>query len=239
MNTNPLVNNGQISNNIYCFAIFGYLPNFKILAFYSPTNLMNLNMYKTIFLNGDLQIKQDDIVHITVESNKFNISLLGKSKQIVFSMITKQDYPKRLVGECLEELELNFNSRINQISYSIKELELNEQFLNTLKKLYEKYNNPEFVDSLSQISSKINQIKDKKDKDKNDESICKSYGDIEKLETIKLSTEDLEQSAGLFRLSVDKLKNKILWKNIKTVLILLSIVLLIIGIVLIAIILST
>ena len=86
-------------------------------------------------------------------------------------------------------------------------------------KILDKYNIPESFDNLSQISIKVNNIKDTMH-----ENISCSLNNIVKLESIELKTEELEQNSGIFKNNTIKLKNKLWWKNMQIWILIISII---------------
>lgn len=142
--------------------------------------------------------------------------------------MTKPNYPQRLVYDCVKELETYYDSKYNsnQIKSNNNELSLNNNLLQIFKKLYEKYNSPESIDKLYQVTNKINQVKDVMH-----ENINTALENTVKLESIELKTEDLQKSAAIFRFSAKDLKNKMWWKNFKMKLIIFSIIAIILTII--------
>jgi len=208
-----------MSQYVYTICIFEYISYPKILVFYSPSNQIQVNDIKLIFSNPNFTINPG--VLSSFESNGYGYNLIANSQKIIFCVVSKLDYPKRLLMDCIKELEVQFNSKytIDKSAQDLKELQLNSQFTNICKKIYDKYNNPESIDKLVQISNKVNQTKDVMH-----ENISKSMDNLIKLETIELKSEELQQSAGIFRTSARDLKNKMWWKNFKIKLIIFSIV---------------
>lgn len=215
-----------MDQNIYCFALIEYLSIPKILAFYSPNNILNISDIKNIFSNPNFNIKPGILSSFSYDSKSY--FLLADTNSIIFIIATKPNYPQRLIYDCLKELESYYNSKQNpnQIKSNNYELALNNNFLQIFKKLHDKYNNPESIDKLLQVTNKINQVKDVMH-----DNINIALENTVKLETIELKSEELQQSAGLFRVSARDLKNKMWWKNFKMKLIIFSIIAIILTII--------
>lgn len=215
-----------MESNLYCFAIIEYFNNPKILAFFSPGNHVNINEIKNIFSNPNFNIKSGILSSFSYDSKSY--FLLSNINSIIFLVITKQDYPHRLVFDCVKELQTHYDCKqnANQTKLINNELSLNKNFLQIFKKLYEKYNNPESIDKIVQVTNKINQVKDVMH-----ENINVALDNMVKLEVIELKSEELQQSAGIFRVSARDLKNKMWWKNFKMKLIIFSIIAIILTII--------
>lgn len=215
-----------MDQNIHCFAIIEYLLIPKILAFYSHNNILNIIDVKNIFSNQNFNIKQGFLSSFSHDSKSY--FLLADTNSIIFLIVTKSNYPQRLIYDCVKELESYYNSKQNPIQTKSNnyELALNNNFLQVFKKLHDKYNNPESIDKLFEVTNKINQVKDVMH-----DNINIALENTIKLESIELKSEELQQSAGLFRVSTRDLKNKMWWKNFKMKLIIFSIVAIILTII--------
>jgi hypothetical protein len=197
---------------IYCFAIIEYVNYPKILAYYSPNNNPDTSEIKNIFSNPNFNIKSGILSSFSYDSKSFY--LFPNTNSTIFFVVTNQNYPQRIIYDCMKELENHYN-----------ELYLNKNLSQILKKLYEKYSNPESIDKLLQVTNKINQVKDVMH-----DNINIALENTIKLETIELKSEELQQSAGIFRGSAREL-NKMWWKNFKMELIMFSIVAIILTII--------
>ena len=216
-----------MNEHIYTLCIFEYISNPKILIFYSPSNYININDFKSIFTNQNFNMKPGTI--FSFEFSGLGYNMIADTQKIIYCVITKIDYPKRLVADCVKELEIQFNSKYLTNPNSkkdFKELQMNSQFTTICKKIYDKYNNPESIDQLLQIINKVNNVKDIMH-----ENISQSMENLVKLETIELKSEELQKEAAIFKLSARDLKNKMWWKNIKIKLIIFSIIAIILGII--------
>ena len=212
---------------IYTLCVFEYISSPKILIFYSPSNHIKINDFKSIFTNQNFNMKPGIIS--SFEFNGLGYNMIADLEKIIYCVITKIDYPKRLVADCVKELEIQFNSKCltnPNSKQDFKELQMNSQFTTICKKIYDKYNNPESIDKLIQITNKVNNVKDIMH-----ENISQSMENLVKLETIELRSEELQQQAVIFSLSARELKNKMWWKNLKIKLIIFSIIAIILGII--------
>lgn len=226
-----------METNIDCFAIVEYKNSIKILAFYSPSNIPKLHELKNIFSNPNFNIKPGIISSFTYELKSY--FLLADINLILFVVVTKQNYPIRLAGDCLKELESSYSSKqtnlINIINTTNTDLSLNKNFLQIFKKLYEKYNVPESFDKLVQVKDKVNLVKDTMHN-----NIALALENTIKLDYIELKSEELAQSAKVFKISTRELKNKMWWKNFKMKLMIFSIIAIILTIIIsIAVVVST
>lgn len=222
-----------MNQQIYTLCIFEYISNPKILIFYSPSNHININEFKSVFTNPNFNIKSG--VLSSFEFNGYGYNLMADTKNMIYCVITKMDYPKRLVFDCMKELEIVFNSKYSTTpKQDFKELQINSQFMTICKKIYDKYSNPESIDNLVQITNKVNSVKQVMH-----ENISQSMENIIKLETIQLKSEELQQQAGIFNISARELKNKMWWKNCKIKLIIFSIVAIILGVIISIIVVET
>lgn len=213
--------------NINCFAIIEFLTIPRILAYYSPNNNPDINEIREFFTNPTLSINVGHLLPFSYKSKSF--FLLAGADSIVFFISTKSYYPQRLAYDCMRELEIIYNNKkINGLidNKASQELLLNKNFLQVFKKLYEKYNNPESFDKLSQVKDKVNQVKDVMHN-----NINIALENTIKLESIELKSEELQQSAGIFKMSARNLKNKMWWKNFKMKLIIFSIIVIILTII--------
>ena len=202
---------------IYCFAIIEYLSIPKILAYYSENNILNINDITNIFSNPNFNIKPGILSSFSHDSKLY--FLLASTNSIIFLIVTKSNYPQRLIYDCVKELETNYNLKQNQIKS-------NNNFLQTFKKLYNKYNNPESIDKLIQVTNKTNQVKNIMH-----DNINIVLENTIKLETIESKTEALQVSAVIFKSSANDLKNRMWWKNFKMKLIIFSIIAIILTII--------
>lgn len=220
-----------MNQHIYALCVFEYISSPKILIFYSPSNYIKINDFKSIFTNQTFNIKPGTM--FSFEFNGLGYNMIADLEKIIYCVITKIDYPKRLISDCLKEVEIQYNSNLNQnrnqnqnSRHNFKELQMNSQFTTICKKIYDKYNNPESIDKLVEITNKVHNIKDIMH-----DNISQSLENIIKLETIELKTEELQQQAEMLRLSARELKNKIWWKNFKIKLIIFSTISIILGII--------
>jgi hypothetical protein len=214
-----------MNKQIYTLCVFEYISSPKILIFYSPSNHININDFKSIFTNQNFNMKSGII--FSFEFNGYVYNMIADTQKIIYCVITKIDYPKRLVSDCVKELKIQFNSKYStNPKQDFKELQINSQFMTICKKIYDKYNNPESIDKLVQITNKVNNVKEVMH-----ENISQSMDNIVKLETIELKSEELQQQAGIFKLSTRELKNKMWWKNFKIKLIIFSVIAIILGII--------
>jgi hypothetical protein len=94
---------------IYCFAIIEYFSIPKILGFYSPDNLVNITDIKNIFSNPNFNIKPGILSSFSYDSKSY--FLIADTNSIVFLIVTKPNYPQRLIYECVQELELYYNNK--------------------------------------------------------------------------------------------------------------------------------
>lgn len=193
-----------MSQNIYCLAVFTILNteinNLQILSFFSPFNDIKQDEFKKVFSNKNFNIRVNQLSSFEYQNKVW--SLIANEQSIIFCVVTKIEYAKRLVSSCLNEMSLQYG----QTKYTTQ----TTQFIPVLKKLYDKYNNPESFDSLSKVNNKIEQTKFIMQ-----ENIEQSLANTIKLETIELKSEELQQSAGIFRYNAKELKNKMWWKNMK------------------------
>ena len=112
-------------------------------------------------------------------------------------IITKIEYPQRLVLDCLKEIKLQHN--------------LNEQYIKPiLEKIHKKYNKPENFDKLTQVSNKVDQTKNVMQ-----DNINQALLNIDTLDSLEKKSEDLSIQAGIFKGTAKELKNKMWWKNMK------------------------
>ena len=219
--------------NIDCFAIVEFKNSTKVLAFYSPNNDPDLYELKNIFSNPNFNIKPGIISLFTYKSKSY--FLLADTNLILFVVVTKQNYPERLVSDCLKEIESSYSNKqtntintINTINTKSlnQDLSLNKNFLQIFKKLYEKYNSPESLDKLVQVTNKVNQVKNTMH-----DNIAIALENMIKIESIELKTEELVKSAKIFQFSSKELKNKMWWKNFKMKLLIFTIIAIILTII--------
>lgn len=212
-----------MSQHVYTFSIFEYISYPKILIYYSYQNQIHIEEFKNVFSNSNFNISPGTL--FTFEFNNYKYNLLANENKIIFCVITNLNYPTRLIYECIKELEIQFVAKYNLVK-NYKELQFNSDFTNICKKLYDKYNNPESIDNLIKVNNKINLVKDIMH-----ENISQSLENIVKMETIEIKSEELVQSAGIFKNSARELKNKMWWKNFKIKLIVFSIIAIILTII--------
>lgn len=205
------------NENICCFAIFQTEIIPRIFAFYSPTNNVKLDDVKTVFSHKNFNYSTTS--YGSFERDGYIWNFIMDNNLTYFLIVIKTNYSKRLVMLCFEELQIQYNAKQLNINQNIKDLQFNNNLLSVLKKLYEKYNNPQSFDGISKINKKL-----EKTKDIMHENIETALDNCVKLETIELKTEELQQSAGIFRFNAKQLKNKMWWKNIKMKLIIGSII---------------
>jgi hypothetical protein len=210
------MSNNYNNSNIYCFAIFQIEIMPKIIAFYSPTNNILMNDVKTVFSHRNFNMSTS---FSSFEHDGYAWNLIMDNNSIFFLIITKINYSKRLIMLCFEELQIQYNAKQINTNQNIKDLQFNNNLLSILKKLYAKYNDPKSFDSISKVTDKLEQTKDIMH-----ENIDVALENCVKLETIELKSEELQQSAGIFKYNAKHLKNKMWWKNIKMKLIIGSII---------------
>ncbi len=83
------------------------------------------------------------------------------------------------------------------------------------------------------MSNKVNEVNEKLDKVKviMNDNIDLALQNCTKLETMELKSEELLQQAGVFKKSAKDIRNKLWWKNMRSKLIIATVVFIIIGII--------
>ena len=221
-----------MDHHIYCFSIIGYYNIPKILAFYCPHNLIEIQYIKNIFSNPNFNIKPGVLSSFSNDSKIFYLYLFvdinSNLNPIIFLVVTKLNYPQRLVYDCVQELENYSRAKVNfeQIKINNYDLSLNKNFLQIFSKLYDKYTEPESIDALIKVSNKINKVKNIMH-----ENIQFALENTTKMESIELKSEELLHFSADFKSNTTKLKNKMWWKNFKIKLIVFSIIAIILTII--------
>jgi len=214
-----------MNHQIYALCVFEYISSLKILIFYSPLNHININKFKLILTGINFDIKQE--ILLSFKSNQYEYYFMSNIDKIIFCVITNNNYSKGLVLDCIKELEIQFSSKYpTNYKQEFKELQINSQFTTICKKIYNKYNNLEYIDDLVLMKNKVNNVKEVMH-----ENISQSMDNLVKLETIQLNSEELQLQTGKFNILARELKNKIWWQHFKTKLIIFSIIVIILSII--------
>jgi vesicle-associated membrane protein 7 len=134
------------------------------------------------------------------------------SGDLCFICVTKPEFPVRIVFAFLDDLETQFlRQRPEHHSTNLK---------NLLKSRMAHFNNPE-NDKISKLQGKIDDTKSVMI-----ENIEKVLARGESLERLVDITEQLEEDSKYFRVGAKKLKNKMWWKNLSLVVMILFVLLL-------------
>jgi hypothetical protein len=159
----------------------------KLLQFHNPEyNYPIDQIIQSMNINGKNYAVFEHVTkafHILIKSEK------------IFVMVTVLTYPKRVGLQCLEEMDVHFISGKKAIN---------------LKAFYNKYNQIEQIDVLSNVKAKVEDTKTVMH-----DNITKALENQVKLELIELQSEELMQNSGIFMQRSKQLKNKMWWKNMR------------------------
>ncbi len=170
------------------FGLYIYSIDKKLLYVYNPEIKYPIDgVIKTI--NTDIK-NYSGFEH---DSKAFHV-LIKLEK--IFVMVCVREYPRRVGLQCLEEMDLYFISN--------KPTPIN------LKGFYNKYNQIEQLDVLSNVKAKVENTQIIMH-----DNITKALENQVKLESIEIQSEELMQSSGIFLQKSRQLKNKMWWKNMR------------------------
>ena len=205
------------NNNIYALGVLHCSPTIGHLASYTA------NKY---FTDDAIQLVSDSNFNIDVgKSGAFRhngliylfVGDVGDVDDIVYYVIARGDYQTRLIRDCVGEIKLQYDG-VAKSGKKITNL--------ALRKICEKYENPQQFDRISQVNEKINQTKSVMI-----ENIDLALANCSKLEDIELGSQELMISAGIFGKNAERLRRKMWWKNMKMKILLAAIILTILGII--------
>ncbi len=186
------------------FGLYIYSIDKKLQCLYNPEIKYPID--------GVIKTINPDIKNYSVfEHDAKAFHVLIKSDKI-FIMVCVREYPRRVGLQCLEEMDLYFISG--------KPTSIN------LKGFYNKYNQIEQLDVLSNVKAKVENTQIIMH-----DNITKALENQVKLESIEIQSEELMQSSGIFLQKSRQLKNKMWWKNMRMKIMIGAFVLVVIGLI--------
>ncbi len=149
--------------------------------------------------------------------NSLTYLFTGGQDNIVYYIVTKNEYPTRVLAKCTQDLK-NYYTHCKNNGNKID--------TNLLIKICARYDDPAEIDKLAKVQQKVDSIK----------SVMQSNIDIAiqncvKLENIEKQTDELQHAAGVFKKTAIQLEKKMWWKNMRMQIIIVVIILVIIAII--------
>ncbi len=163
-----------------------------VLSFYSPENLTSFGEINDVYSD----VKYFHCLVLQRKTKMFHSFQVKDNVTLI--IVTRLNYPVRVVSDLKIDLE-------NQLHKSP-----NPAYLKIFQSLFNKYDNLEAVDKISQVANKIENVRTVMH-----DNITVSLQNLECLEKIEEQSEDLMQQAGIFQKRTKELKYKMWWKNIK------------------------
>lgn len=219
-----------MSYYIETICIFEYITEPKILIFYSPNKQLDVNEFNQIIKNEKITNYTNGLNSPNVLTNfiynNYEYNIVSKENKF-YCLVTKQEYPRRLVYNLLQELETFYNSIISESEFKSKsKTKSHNQIMHVCASLMNKYNDPGAIDKLTGLQNKVDNVKTIMHTNINNALI-----NIDKLESIENKSKELEINSIIFKKNTKELKNKMWWKNIKMKLIIGTTITIIIGII--------
>ena len=181
------------------------------------TNVANYTNNKT-FTDDALQLTTRSDFNIEVgQSGAFKYNgliylFVCDTNNIIFYVIAKGDNQSRLIRECVNEIKVYYDcsKAFNSTQHSSTQHSKQTQLQLALKKICEKYENPQLFDRITQINEKVYQTKSVMM-----DNIDVALQNCTKLEDIERGAEELAISAGMFKKNSEALKRQLWWKNMR------------------------
>lgn len=133
------------------------------------------------------------------------------NNKVVFIMIAQSIYPNRCMNAALKEIMTYYSSKNLTIDY--------------LRTLTLKYDNFETIDKIFELQKKVEIVTITMN-----QNIDSALLNCVKLESIETQSQDLMQSAGIFRDRTRQLRNKMWWRRMKMYIIVGSFILVLLAI---------
>lgn len=200
---------------LYCLCIINlhtnkptFIGKYLLNANYSSDTVLD------ILENESLNIEIGTSHAFEYEGLRYSLHFVRATELIC--VVSTLSYKTRLLAKLIFELK----NKCEENNNDSKKTHL------YLKDIGDKYNDPSKIDVISRTENKLNDVKSVMH-----QNIEMALQNCIKLEDIELKSQELSQSAGIFKGRAKDLKNKMWWKNLKMKLIIGFIILSILGII--------
>lgn len=218
-----------------------------ILASHSYNTKIDLNGVKQVIEQPNICMQQSKFYSFSVGSQSWHLvadtistsndekpesRLILDQSELIYIVISKLNYPQRCAHMCLDECQKQFTSKVNDKSKLSTEKSCEKVCGNMLLKLCQKYDNVAEVDKIASVNMKVESVKVIMQ-----ENIDIALQNCVKVESIEKATEDLQHQANIFKKKTKELKQNLWLKSMRMRMIISSIVLVLAGIIVAAILL--
>jgi hypothetical protein len=200
--------------SIYCVSIVKLLNKPSFIGKYLVNANYSAETITDILEGEDLNIEIGASHAFEYGGLKYLMHFVSSDELIC--VVSTKPYKSRLLAQLVVDIKTQYEN-------SQKE---NKRSYTYLKILGEKYNNPASIDSISRTQNKLNEVKSVMH-----QNIEMALQHIQKLEDLEIKTQELQQSAGIFKRDAGGLRRKMWWKNMQMKIILAVIILAIIGLI--------
>lgn len=163
---------------------------------------LTLSMLKNIPSNANTKV--------TYQSQNYQFHVIVED-QITYLCVAEESFGKRVPYAFLQEIKSKFSSTtLRSRAFSARNYEFQQDFGNVLSREMERYSSGDTGDQLSKARSEVDQVK--VIMTQNIERVLQRG---EHLDDLVTKTEELHDTANVFRVSSRRVARKMWWRNVK------------------------
>lgn len=163
-----------------------------------------------------------------VQSDQHQVVYGADKDGLCYCVITGLQYQSRIAIQFLEELAVEWSGQFGGEAKGAKENALNKKSSKTLKAMCKKYEDPTNVDKASKVLGQVDKVKGQMQ-----DNIANMLKNTEQADSLAEKSDQLNEQASVFKKNSKVLKKQMAWKNLKTTLILVGVVVIVLIVILV------